>query len=179
MVDTVASATTDEVEDEVLTYMAGWVVREVKKCEEVEGCTDCEQLLVSIPADDHNYCRRPQDSSTFLKKKKYSPSANLIEPSDQIKRIIINLEKVIKPLIMSYWSSPGIYRKINDSVSIMDIFQSLDISQHNPNHLKLIKSTIMHKFIICRLHAQSKFLNRSIAEDGQRTRRKAKSFKGH
>lgn len=68
----------DCIQEEVLTYSSGWLIRQVKVDPMIYSCSRCEELLVHVNHADHSYAAAIGDSSTFLKRKRYTFEANLI-----------------------------------------------------------------------------------------------------
>ena len=49
--------TENHVESEVITNVSGgWVVRKVATDWDLQSCPKCEELLLGLPQQDHNYC---------------------------------------------------------------------------------------------------------------------------
>ncbi|KAL7388927.1 hypothetical protein ABVT39_023502 [Epinephelus coioides] len=89
---TAETVMSDCIQEEVLTYISGWLIRQVKVDPMIYSCSRCEELLVHVNHADHSYAAAIGDSSTFLKRKRYTFEANLIEPSKVFQDTITKLE---------------------------------------------------------------------------------------
>lgn len=65
---TAETVMSDCIQEEVLTYISGWLIRQVKVDPMIYSCSRCEELLVHVNHVDHSYAAAIGDSSTFLER---------------------------------------------------------------------------------------------------------------
>lgn len=76
----------------------------------INGCEDCEKLLVMSNDTDHNY-HQSNEAGHFINFKKYTSSSNLIRPSDLMKKVLGNCEGKIKKVLPKVWGEKDITKK--------------------------------------------------------------------
>ncbi|XP_041966356.1 uncharacterized protein LOC121724076 [Alosa sapidissima] len=172
----VTEVTSDCIEEEVLTYISGWLVKGITSDPLLSSCSQCEELLVHIPHTDHNYTTTPTNSSTFIKRKRYTHNANLLEPSKLMTDTIIKMEAKLAPLLKIHWAESGLLKKLKDDIQQSDVFNNM--SRLHPEHSFALQEKILQKFIMCRIGAELRRENNRIQEEETRARRKLKCFTG-
>lgn len=137
-------------------------------------CSECEELLVHVPHTDHNYSKQIDSSNIFLKRKRCTDTANLIEPSSHLKLTIRKIEENIAPVIKMHWADGSLLKLLQEQIYSSGVLDTFTQTHHK--NTDALKRIIAQKYVMCRIGAELRLRNRSIQEDGLRARRKMKCF---
>ncbi|XP_062405523.1 uncharacterized protein LOC134095835 isoform X3 [Sardina pilchardus] len=140
-------------EQEVLTYVAGWVMKKVAEDPKLGGCWECEHALVKEKHMEHGYSAVSKEGSE---------SAGLFDPSALLRNCIVKCESITEKALSEVWAAKGLTRRLKEALQNGGAFSELH-AQH-PTHSKAIEKVALDKFVICRIGVELRARNQSAAQ---------------
>lgn len=147
-----------EAEEALICYLAGWLVR---KC---AICRDCQDVLTK-PASEHSYCRRPVD--LFIDKKRFqsSGSVGLIEPCDQLIDAVHRAEEVFRSHYERCKTSQNLCETLYNAAFPLCDFSFL--FHRHPEHALYLSQKVIRLYMVMRIFYAIKFNNRNLTRFGK------------
>ena len=146
-------------EDNVLAYIAGYVVRKMRG----KVCQTCLDACVSDTAESEHL--------DFLKVKKYEGAKDgLIFPSDLLVSVFLGVEKKYRDIIDEAMYSDSVKGSLVTTLGKLDVVQDVHCETCK------VKELILHTFVNVRLHHTIRQANRDLLVNKSRKNRKLLKF---
>lgn len=147
-----------EAEESLISYLSGWLA--VKS----GICRNCQEVLTK-PAAEHSYCRRPVDLVAEKKRYTQSASVGLVEPCDELITAVHKMEEQFRFNYEKLLSSPQIAKSIFDITYSACDFEFL--FQRHAEHAVYLSQKLTKLYIVMRIFYALKFKNRDIVRSGK------------
>ena len=122
----------DCIEEEVLVYISGWLIRQIKADPLLSSCSRWEEVLIYVNHSDHSYAASPDVSHLFVKRKRYTDQANVIEPSRVLHETILRMEDKLKESVAEHWAGSSLCKTLRQEVEDSGAFSLLTAT--HPEH---------------------------------------------
>ena len=134
--------------EQVLTYIAGWLIRRVILCD------GCEKVLCRESKD------APASNEQFIQAKKYTDTSKLMSPNLLLVSFVRDMETIFMRFIAQWLDMQGLAMRLTHKIMEHCNFEFL-LKDH-PEHAFHLEKNIVKMFVVTRIFYFIKFYNRDM-----------------